>query len=199
MDENKTYLFIMKFSLSLDKNIQLQPPNNIISKIMQSDRLKNFYNFYEKENSKKFESNFTEVFNNNIIEWKFNSPNITIKIKDIKAHNLIYSYNKFITNSRKVMLIIILSLISIIITICFVMNKINRRNDNRPLINISLENNNNDMNFGMNNEQVVNNLENASQNDSNRNNENIQAIQIPRSENEAHPRSNQDSPVELNT
>ena len=79
------------------------------------------------------------------------------------------------------------------------MNKINRRNDNRPLINISLENNNNDMNFGMNNEQVVNNLENASQNDSNRNNENIQAIQLPRSENEPHPRSNPDSPVELNT
>ena len=71
LNNNKNMkLNILPHSLSLDKNIQLQPPNNIISKIMQSDRLKNFYNFYEKENSKKFESNFTEVFNNNIIELK---------------------------------------------------------------------------------------------------------------------------------
>ena len=58
LNNNKNMkLNILPHSLSLDKNIQLQPPNNIISKIMQSDRLKNFYNFYEKENSKKFESN----------------------------------------------------------------------------------------------------------------------------------------------
>ena len=135
--------------------------------------------------------------NNKIIDWKFNSPNINIKLSDIKPHYLLYSYNKYVMHSRKAMLIILLSLIIIIITLCIVMKKINRRYDNRPLINISLENNNNEMNF--NNEQIVNNLENVSQNDSNRNNENIQAMKIPRSENEAHPRSNQDSPVELNT
>ena len=132
---------------------------------------------------------------NKAIEWKFNSLNINIKISDIKPHNLLYSYNKYIMHSKKAMLIILLSLIIIIITLCIVMKKMNRRYDNRPLINISLENNN-EMNF--NNEQIVNNLENVSQNDSNRNNENIQAMQIPRSENEAHPRSNQDSPSELN-
>ena len=132
---------------------------------------------------------------NKAIEWKFNSLNINIKISDIKPHNLLYSYNKYIMHSKKAMLIILLSLIIIIITLCIVMKKMNRRYDNRPLINISLENNN-EMNF--NNEQIVNNLENVSQNDSNRNNENIQAMQIPRSENEAHPRSNQESPNELN-
>ena len=132
---------------------------------------------------------------NKAIEWKFNSLNIIIKISDIKPHNLLYSYNKYIMHSKKAMLIILLSLIIIIITLCIVMKKMNRRYDNRPLINISLENNN-EMNF--NNEQIVNNLENVSQNDSNRNNENIQAMQIPRSENEAHPRSNQESPNELN-
>ena len=132
---------------------------------------------------------------NKAIEWKFNSLNINIKTSDIKPHNLLYSYNKYIMHSKKAMLIILLSLIIIIITLCIVMKKMNRRYDNRPLINISLENNN-EMNF--NNEQIVNNLENVSQNDSNRNNENIQAMQIPRSENEAHPRSNQDSPSELN-
>ena len=147
---------------------------------------------YKKENRriKSYDAN------NEIIEWKFNSPKINIKLSDIKPHDLLYSYNKYVMHSKKAMLIILLSLIIIIIILCIAMKKMNRRYDNRPLINISLENNN-EMNF--NNEQVVNNLENVSQNDSNRNNENIQAMQIPRSENEAHPRSNQDSPIELNT
>ena len=57
-------------SLSLNKNVQLQPPNNLLTKLIQPDKLKNFYNFYEKENSKKLESNFSEVFNNNVIELK---------------------------------------------------------------------------------------------------------------------------------
>ena len=71
LNNNKNMkLNILPHSLSLDKNIQLQPPNNIISKMIQPDRLKNFYNFYEKENSKKLETNFSEVFNNNIIELK---------------------------------------------------------------------------------------------------------------------------------
>ena len=57
-------------SLSLNKNVQLQPPNNLLTKLIQPDKIKNFYNFYEKENSKKLESNFSEVFNNNVIELK---------------------------------------------------------------------------------------------------------------------------------
>jgi hypothetical protein len=57
-------------SLSLNKNVQLQPPNNLLTKLIQPDKIKNFYNFYEKENSKKLESNFGEVFNNNVIELK---------------------------------------------------------------------------------------------------------------------------------
>ena len=44
--------------------------NHRIILLIQPDKLKNFYNFYEKENSKKLESNFSEVFNNNVIELK---------------------------------------------------------------------------------------------------------------------------------
>ena len=60
------------------------------------------------------------------------------------------------------------------------------------------ENNNNEINIGMNNERIVNNLENAEQND-NRNNIQIPSVQIPREDSEAsNHNSNSDSPNELN-
>ena len=74
---------------------------------------------------------------------------------------------------------------------------------NRLLMNNSLENNN-DINFGMSNEQAeqaVNNLENVNENNINNNlvnNENIPPIQIPREENEVRPGSNEGSPNQLN-
>jgi len=132
--------------------------------------------------------------NNEIIEWKFNTVNISIKIKDLKDQvsfrtNIIYV-------SHKALFFICVVIIICIVAMIFYVRKIYRRNANSPLINISLENNN-DNNF--NNEQIVNNLENANQQDINlRNNENIQAVQIPRSENEVHPGSNTGSPSELN-
>ena len=63
-------LNILPHSLVLTKTNQYQPSYNHISKLIQPDKLKNFYHFYEKENSKKIDNNFKEVFNNNIIELK---------------------------------------------------------------------------------------------------------------------------------
>ena len=71
INNNKTTkLNNLSHSLSSNKNIILQPSNNFFSKLIQPDKLKNFYNFYEKENSKKLETNFNDVFNNNVIELK---------------------------------------------------------------------------------------------------------------------------------
>ena len=132
---------------------------------------------------------------NEIIEWKFNTLNISIKIKDLKDQ--IQFRTNYIKFSNKILFFICMIFIICIISIIFYIRKVYRRNANNPLINISLENNNNNNNF--NNEQIVNNLENANQQDINlRNNENIQAVQIPRNENEAHPGSNTGSPSELN-
>ena len=63
-------LTVLPQSLSQNKNIQFQPTNNHIPKLIQPDKLKHFYNFYEKESSKKNDTNYKEVFNNNIIELK---------------------------------------------------------------------------------------------------------------------------------
>ena len=57
-------------SLVLNKTNQYQPLYNHISQLIQPDKLKNFYHFYEKENSKRIDNNFKEVFNHNIIELK---------------------------------------------------------------------------------------------------------------------------------
>jgi hypothetical protein len=149
---------------------------------------------YKKEN-KKIRS---LKINGDIIEWKFNSVDIDIKIKDLKNQiNSIYSKNNFYVNSRKLLFIIFASLFIIMILMYMIIKQVTRRTVNRLLMNVSLENNN-DINFGMNNEQVVNNLENANQNNNNlRNNENIPSIQIPRDD--VHSISNEGSPNQLNT
>ena len=135
--------------------------------------------------------------NGDIIEWKFNSVDIEIKIKDLKNQfKSIYSKNNFYVNSRR-LFILFISLIIIMILMYIIIKQVTRRTVNRLLMNISLENNN-DINFGMNNEQVVNNLENVNQNNNNlRNNENIPSIQIPRDD--VHSISNEGSPNQLNT
>ena len=189
-------LFIIKKDVFYDKlNIESRKKRflNLNSNSTVQNNDNDFIKIYTKDN-KKIKSLDA---NNEIIEWKFNTPNINIKINDINIFGYMHLYKKFLISSRKALFFIFAFLVIIIAVICIAVKRINRRTGDRPLINISLENNN-DMNFGMNNEQVVNNLENVSQNDSNRNNENIQAVQIPRSENEAQPRSNQDSPSELN-
>ena len=136
------------------------------------------------------------------MEWKFNSPVIEVRKKDLKNQNSnYYAYKNYYTNSRKVMFVIFISLIFIMILMFFAIKQMARRTANRLLMNISLENNNNNV-FGMNNEQVVNNLENVNENNINNNlvnNENIPPMQIPREENNVPSISNAASPNQLNT
>ena len=141
-----------------------------------------------------------------IIEWKFNNPTINIKVNDFiekKISNL-SKINKII-NPYKIIIIIICIIFIMIFCIYRIIKKMNGR-PFRELLVQSLngsrnnnDNNNLDINFGMNNEQVVNNLENASQNQ-NFNNDQIIPVQIPREDNESHSdsNSNSNSPTELN-
>ena len=166
------------------------------NRFLSIDKYKNeteVMKIYTKDN-KKIKS---EKVNGEIIEWKFNSPCIEIKVKDLKSLNRdIFANLNFYKNSYKVMLFIIFFFIIIIIIIFTVIKQVNRRNINRLLNNGSLYNN--DINFGVNNERVVNNLEHVNQNNNLRNNENIPSIQIPREENENPSNSNTGSPNELN-
>ena len=57
-------------SLSQNKNLQYQQQNNNIPRIIQAEKIKNFNEVYEKENSKKSELNLGSALNNNIIEIK---------------------------------------------------------------------------------------------------------------------------------
>ena len=62
---------IISHSLSQNKNIQYHQQNNVIPRIIETEKINNFHNFYEKENSKKSESsNNTTTLNDNIIELK---------------------------------------------------------------------------------------------------------------------------------
>ena len=61
---------IISHSLSQNKNIQYQQQNNIIPRIVETEKINNFHSFYEKENSKKSESTNNTIFNDNIIELK---------------------------------------------------------------------------------------------------------------------------------
>ena len=174
-------------------------------RFLQFDKSKNIkekeiIKIYRKEN-RKIKS---EKINGDIMDWKFNSPVIEIKYSDLKNQNKsIFVYKNFYVNSRKVLFVIFVSVIIIMILMFFAIKQITRRNMNRLLMNNSLENNN-DINFGMNNEQAeqaVNNLENVNENNINNNlvnNENIPPIQIPREENEVRPGSNEGSPNQLN-
>ena len=57
MNNNKN-LNNLQHSLSLNQNVHYQPSYNNISKLVKPDKPKNFYHFYEKQNSKKFQTNF---------------------------------------------------------------------------------------------------------------------------------------------
>ena len=71
-------LNILPHSYSQNKIIQYQQQSNSIPKIIYQEKIKNFYNFYEKENSKKSENSHNTTFNNNNI----------IEIKDLIGKNL---------------------------------------------------------------------------------------------------------------
>ena len=164
-----------------------------IDKSNYNDNQTNIFKIYTKEN-RIIKS---EKINGEIIEWKFNIPFVEVKIKDLKNQiNNLYSNKNFYYNTNKAMFFIFVFLIAIMVLMFTVIKQVNRRNITRLLINSSF--NNNEINFGINNEQVVNNLENANQNNM-RNNENIPPVQIPRNDNEIPSNSHDGSPNQLNT
>ena len=138
----------------------------------------------------------SERENGEKIIWRFNGPDIDIKIRNFtNKNNNKFFYNNNKQNSYKALFIIIAILIFLIIFIYRTVKHMHIMHRNSMLINGSIDNN---INTGMNNERIVNNLESVNQNSS-RNNDNIQAIQIPREENDIPGNSNQESPNELNT
>ena len=189
-------VLIIKRDDFLDK---IYPSTNINNRFLNMNNTKNknettIVKIYSKDtNIIK-----SQKVDNEIIEWKFNSPYIEIKIKDLKNQfNSAYINYDFSSQSKKILLVIIMAFIIMIISMIFIIKNMNRNRGNRLLINGSIENNT-DNNIGMNIERVVNNLENANQNNNNTgNNQNVQAVQIPMEENEVQPKSNSNSPNQL--
>ena len=61
---------VIPHSFSQNKNLRYMQHSNYIPKVIIPEKIKNFPHFYEKENSKKSDSNLNTTFNNNIIEIK---------------------------------------------------------------------------------------------------------------------------------
>ena len=137
----------------------------------------------------------SETINGEIIEWKFNNPTISIAINNFAENkNINYNNNKK-TISYTILIAIICSAFLMIFIILRIIKKLRRR----PSHDLLVDSRNNDMNMGINNQQIVNNLENANQNE-NINTEQILPVKIPRDDNEEknNSNSNSDSPNELN-
>ena len=149
----------------------------------------------------------SKTVNGEIIEWKFNNPTLVIKIEDFTENKNINNYNnKRKINPYKLLIIVICVTFSMIYVIFRIIKTINGRNFHELLVESingqRNDNNNIGLNMGINNEQIVNNLENANQNQY-INNEQVLPVQIPRDENEqanshSNSNSNSDSPNELN-
>jgi hypothetical protein len=143
----------------------------------------------------------SERINGSIIEWKFNTPEIGVKLADfIEKRNNNNLGNTKKLNPYKILTIIICVTFLMMFFIYRMIKTVNGRAFHELLMDsingsrVLNENNNNEIN----NERIVNNLENAEQND-NRNNVQIPSVQIPREDSEAsNPNSNSDSPNELN-
>ena len=213
-DEIKSLDFIILNIKIIVKKDNFIEKLNIINKnrfldlnLKNSTNLNNKYN-ENKEIIKIYTKNDriikSEKENGEIIYWKFNNPSIGIKVKDfIESKNKInYDFKRI--NIFKLLIIIICIILLMIFFIYRMIKTINGRPFNELLMesrnNENVVNNNNiDINISMNNEQIVNNLENANQNE-NISNENIVPFQIPRDENEAHynNNSNSNSPNQLN-
>jgi hypothetical protein len=147
----------------------------------------------------------SERINGSIIEWKFNTPEIGVKLTDfIEKRNNNNLGNTKKLNPYKILTIIICVTFLMMFFIYRMIKTVNGRAFHELLMDsingsrVLNENNNNEINIGMNNERIVNNLENAEQNN-NMNNIQIPSVQIPREDNEvSNPNSNSDSPNELN-
>ena len=126
----------------------------------------------------------SERINGNIIEWKFNTPEIGVKIGDfIEKKNINNLGNTKKLNLYKILTIIICVTFLMMFFIYRMIKTLNGRAFHELLMDsingsrVLNENNNNEINIGMNNERIVNNLENAEQNN-NRNNIQIPSVQI---------------------
>ena len=147
----------------------------------------------------------SETYNGEKIQWKFNNPIVNIYINDFNENKNVSFKNERKINPYKIIIILICATFLMIFIIYRILKVINARPFHEALVDSvndrNHENNNNNISFnmGFNNEHVVNNLENANQND-NINNEPIQPVQIPRDENESHSNTNSHSeiPNELN-
>ena len=147
----------------------------------------------------------SETYNGEKIQWKFNNPIVNIYINDFNENKNVSFKNERKINPYKIIIILICATFLMIFIIYRILKVINARPFHEALVDSvndrNNENNNNNISFnmGFNNEHVVNNLENANQND-NINNEPIQPVQIPRDENESHSNTNSHSeiPNELN-
>jgi hypothetical protein len=145
----------------------------------------------------------SEAYNGEIIEWKFNDPTVNIKIEDFieKKNSILNKENiRAFMNPYKIIIIVICFTFILLFIICRIIKKLRGRPFHALLVESMNRNNNIDnAGFGMNNEQIVNNLENAGQNQ-NSNNDQIIPVQIPRedTEHQSNSNSNSDSPTELN-
>ena len=144
----------------------------------------------------------SETINGEIIEWKFNNPTISVTINNFTENkNTNINNNMKAIYPYKILIIVICVTFLMIFIILRIIKRIKRRPSHDLLVENRSNDNNNDMNMGINNEQIVNNLENANQNE-NVNDEQILPVQIPREDNEeksnSNTNSNSDSPNELN-
>ena len=129
----------------------------------------------------------------NIIEWKFNDPNIAIKINDFKESKGV-QLRIVNQNPYRLLSIMICSTFIIMFFLLRIIKTLNVRNFQELVINgrREINENNNSMSLEMQNEQAVNNYENSSQLEIRNNEQQINAYQISRDESESY--SNSDSP-----
>jgi hypothetical protein len=135
----------------------------------------------------------SEDINGNIIEWKFNDPNIAIKINDFKESKGV-QLRIVSQNPYRLLIIMICSTFIIMFFLLRIVKTLNVRNFQELVANgrREINGNNNSMNLEMQNEQTVNNFENASQLEIRNNEQQANAYQISRDESESY--SNSDSP-----
>ena len=187
-----------KFYEKMNKNKNNKRFLNINNNITINDNKNDIFMKIYTKNERIIKS---ERINGEIIEWKFNTPEIEVNFGNfIEKQNNNNLGNTKKLNPYKILTIIICITFLMMFFIYRMIKTVNGRAFHELLMDsingsrVLNENNNNEMNIEMNNERIVNNLENAEQND-NRNNVQIASVQIPREDNDAsNPNSNSDSP-----
>ncbi len=198
---------ILNIQMTVKKDKFLQKLNKVRKLDINNSQINNTNIYNDEEIIKIYNKNErtikSEKINGEKIEWKFNSPSIGIKMSDFIENKSFKNKNNNSkrVNPYKILIIVICISFLMIFLIYRIIKNINGRNFQELLVesmNAQRNDNNISINMGVNNEQIVNNLENANQNQ-NINNEPVHPVQIPRDENErSNSNSNSDSPNELN-